>query len=95
MIDSWRCEYHYRRLADVSDKFGFLGRLCLSAYEADEDAKKIRIYAIGGHENFCRDLKRVSEIVVRSGESKGIWGQVLFFDLLSTPTRFTIRLIVE
>jgi len=38
-------------------KFGFLGTLYLLAYEVNEDAKLIYIYAIGGHENFYRDLK--------------------------------------
>jgi len=45
-------------LADVRvHKFGFLGRLYLLAYEVDEGGKGIHIYAIGGHENFYRDLK--------------------------------------
>jgi len=45
-------------LADVRvHKFGFLGRLYLLAYEVDENAKSIYIYAVGGHENFYRDLK--------------------------------------
>lgn len=38
-------------------KFGFLSRLYLLAYEVDEDAKNTYIYAVGGHENFYRDLK--------------------------------------
>jgi len=38
-------------------KFGFLGMLYLLAYEVNEGAKLIYIYAIGGHENFYRDLK--------------------------------------
>jgi len=38
-------------------KFGFLGRLYLLAYEVDEGAKIIYVYAVGGHENFYRDLK--------------------------------------
>lgn len=38
-------------------KFGFLGRLYLLAYEVDERAKGIYTYAVGGHENFYRDLK--------------------------------------
>ena len=38
-------------------KFGFLGRLYLLAYEVDKGAKDIYIYAVGGHENFYRDLK--------------------------------------
>ena len=38
-------------------KFGFLGTLYLLAYEVNEDAKLIYIYAIGGHEKFYRDLK--------------------------------------
>ena len=45
-------------LADVRvHKFGFLGRLYLLAYEVDENAKSIYIYAVGGHETFYRDLK--------------------------------------
>jgi len=39
-------------------KFGFLGTLYLLAYEVNEDAKIIYIYAVGGHENFYRDLKQ-------------------------------------
>jgi len=39
-------------------KFGFLGRLYLLAYEVDEGAKSIYIYAVGGHENFYRDLQQ-------------------------------------
>jgi len=39
-------------------KFGFLGTLYLLAYEVDEGAKLIYIYAVGGHENFYRDLKQ-------------------------------------
>ena len=38
-------------------KFGFLSRLYFLAYEVDEDAKIIYICAVGGHENFYRDLK--------------------------------------
>jgi len=38
-------------------KFGFLGTLYLLVYEVNEDAKLIYTYAIGGHENFYRDLK--------------------------------------
>ena len=38
-------------------KFGFLSRLYLLAYEVDKDAKIVYIYAVGGHENFYRDLK--------------------------------------
>jgi len=38
-------------------KFGFLGRLYLLAYEVDEGAKIIYVYAVGGHENLYRDLK--------------------------------------
>ena len=46
-------------LAEVRvHKFGFLGRLYLLAYEVDEGAKLIYIYAVGGHENFYRDLKQ-------------------------------------
>ena len=38
-------------------KFGFLGRLYLLAYEVDEVAKIVYIYAVGGQEIFYRDLK--------------------------------------
>ena len=38
-------------------KFGFLGMLYLLPYEVAEVAKLIYIYAVGGHENFYRDLK--------------------------------------
>ncbi len=38
-------------------KFGFLGKLYLLAYEVDEGAKSIYVYAVGGHESFYRDLK--------------------------------------
>lgn len=38
-------------------KFGHVGQLYLLAYEADEHAQVIYIYAIGGRENFYRDLK--------------------------------------
>jgi len=38
-------------------KFGFLGRLYLLAYEVNESARNIYIHAVGGHENFYRDLK--------------------------------------
>ena len=45
-------------LADVRvHKFGFLGRLYLLAYEVDEGAKIIRIYAVGGHENWSEPLR--------------------------------------
>jgi len=39
-------------------KFGFYGSLYLVAYEVDEENETIYIYAVGGHENFYRDLKR-------------------------------------
>jgi len=39
-------------------KFGFYGHLYLIAYEVDEGSETIYIYALGGHENFYRDLKR-------------------------------------
>lgn len=42
-------------------KFGFLGRLYLLAYEVDEGAKNIYLYAVGGHENFYCDLKEYLE----------------------------------
>jgi len=38
-------------------KFGHMGQLYLLAYKADEKAQVIYIYAIGGRENFYRDLK--------------------------------------
>ena len=38
-------------------KFGHKGQLYLLAYEADEKAQVIYIYAVGGRENFYRDLK--------------------------------------
>jgi len=38
-------------------KFGHMGQLYLLAYETDEKAQVITIYAIGGRENFYRDLK--------------------------------------
>lgn len=39
-------------------KFVHLGRLYLLAYLVDEPQKVIYLLAIGGHENFYRDLKR-------------------------------------
>lgn len=38
-------------------KFGHMGQLYLLAYEADEQAEVMYIYAVGGRENFYRDLK--------------------------------------
>jgi len=50
------------KIGDPADvrvhKFGFLGRLYLLAYEVDEAASIIYIYAVGGHENFYHDLKQ-------------------------------------
>jgi len=39
-------------------KFGCLGQLYLLAYEVCPDENTIYVYAIGGHENFYRDLDR-------------------------------------
>lgn len=39
-------------------KFSLVGQLYLLAYWADEDAKTVTFFAIGGHENFYRDFKR-------------------------------------
>ena len=39
-------------------KFGFFGRLYLLAYEVSAVDKAIYIYALGGHENFYKDLKQ-------------------------------------
>ena len=39
-------------------KFGYYGHLYLIAYEVDEQNEQIFIYAVGGHENFYRDLKQ-------------------------------------
>jgi mRNA-degrading endonuclease RelE of RelBE toxin-antitoxin system len=39
-------------------KFGFYGSLYLVAYEVDEENETIYIYAVGGHEDFYRDLKK-------------------------------------
>lgn len=39
-------------------KFGYYGHLYLIAYEVDEENEQIFIYAVGGHENFYRDLKQ-------------------------------------
>ena len=39
-------------------KFSLLGEVYLLAYKADERAKEAIFLAIGGHENFYRDLKR-------------------------------------
>lgn len=38
-------------------KFTYLGRLYLLAYLVDEPEEAIQLLAIGGHENFYRDLK--------------------------------------
>jgi len=39
-------------------KFGFFGRLYLLAYEVDGANEAILLHAVGGHENFYRDLKQ-------------------------------------
>ncbi|MEA3355722.1 MAG: type II toxin-antitoxin system RelE/ParE family toxin [Candidatus Bipolaricaulota bacterium] len=39
-------------------KFTHLGQLYLLAYTVDETDKVVYLLAIGGHENFYRDLKR-------------------------------------
>jgi mRNA interferase RelE/StbE len=39
-------------------KFGFLGQRYLLAYSVEEAEKTVYFLAIGGHENFYRDLKR-------------------------------------
>ncbi|MCK5245768.1 type II toxin-antitoxin system RelE/ParE family toxin [Candidatus Bipolaricaulota bacterium] len=39
-------------------KFGFYGRLYLLAYEVSTADEIIFIHALGGHENFYRDLKQ-------------------------------------
>jgi len=39
-------------------KFGLLSRLYLLAYEVDAENEIIYIHAVGGHENFYRDLKQ-------------------------------------
>ena len=45
-------------LADIRvHTFGFFGQLYLVAYEVDEANKVVLIYAIGGHENFYKNLK--------------------------------------
>lgn len=38
-------------------KLGHMGQLYLLAYEPDEQAQVIPLYAAGGRENFYRDLK--------------------------------------
>lgn len=37
--------------------FGFFGQPYLIAYEVDEASKVILVHAVGGHENFYKDLK--------------------------------------
>ena len=37
--------------------FGFFGQLYLVAYEVDQVNKAILVYAVGGHENFYKNLK--------------------------------------
>ena len=39
-------------------KFGFLGQRYLLAYFVDESEEAIYFLAVGGHENFYRDLKK-------------------------------------
>jgi len=39
-------------------KFSLLGQQYLLAYSVDEDAMLVTFLAIGGHENFYRDLKK-------------------------------------
>lgn len=39
-------------------KFGLLGQQYLLAYSIDEEAMVITLLAIGGHENFYRDLTK-------------------------------------
>jgi len=39
-------------------KFNLLGQRYLLAYSIDEEAKVVTFLAIGGHENFYRDLKK-------------------------------------
>lgn len=39
-------------------KFQMAGSLTLLAYEWDEMAETVTLLALGGHENFYRDLKR-------------------------------------
>ncbi|MFH1609264.1 MAG: type II toxin-antitoxin system RelE/ParE family toxin [Candidatus Bipolaricaulota bacterium] len=38
-------------------KFSYLGQVYLLAYTVDERKKAVYLLAIGGHENFYRDLK--------------------------------------
>jgi len=39
-------------------KFKLLDQQILLAYQVDEDKKEVIFVAVGGHENFYRDLKR-------------------------------------
>jgi len=39
-------------------KFSFLGQLYLLAYCVDESEEAVYFLAVGGHENFYRDLKK-------------------------------------
>ena len=39
-------------------KFSLAGQLYLLAYWADENTMTVTLLALGGHENFYRDLKR-------------------------------------
>ena len=51
-----------RKRSDLSGvfvlKFRLAGRLHLLAYWVDETEKTVTLLALGGHENFYRDLKR-------------------------------------
>lgn len=40
-------------------KFRMLGQLCLLAYTYDKEDNQIILLAVGPHENFYRDLKRL------------------------------------
>ena len=39
-------------------KFNCMGQLYLLAYVVDEEAETVCLLAVGGHENFYRDLKK-------------------------------------
>jgi len=51
-----------QKTADLRDvfvhKFRLAGQLYLLAYWVDEQEKTVTLLALGGHENFYRDLKR-------------------------------------
>jgi len=40
-------------------KFRMLGQLCLLAYSYSQEIDQIVLHAVGPHENFYRDLKRI------------------------------------